>query len=250
MLKWFAPAVLLCLTVPLVSQQRFVLPDVGTRNPWPQVADYSYAPFSGIIVAKWIRTQPDGSQRVTLSTRRVARDKSGRVFLEHALFPNGDAEPNALSRHRADSYHDPNTGQLLVCNPNTKKCVSYKEDPSNINRRAYHYSYVELPFSKTLARGITQKDDSLGKGTIEGHACDQTRITTVFPAGYKGIQKPATAVNELCYAPQIGIDLLLRRVDPFSASDITFTVTNLQLGDPDPRLFSPPSNFTIEDHHR
>jgi hypothetical protein len=27
-------------------------------------------------------------------------------------------------------------------------------------------------------------------------------------------------------------------------------MTNLQVGDPDPRLFSPPSNFTIEDHHR
>jgi hypothetical protein len=249
MLKRFAPAVLLCLAAPLVSQQGAVfVPDEGRRTTdWTDVLQVSYAPFSATIVARWIRVQPDGSQSVILSTRRVARDKSGRIFEEHSIFPDGNAEPNPLARTHTDSYADSNTGRFLYCNPDTKKCDSYKRVSTDINRNALHYQYVEAPYSTTLSSGITVRNDKLGKRTLEGQACDETRTTLVFPKGYRGIPKPITVVKELCHDSWLGIDLLLRRIDPFSSSDITFTVTNLQVGDPDPKLFSPPSNFTIKD---
>ena len=55
-----------------------------------------------------------------------------------------------------------------------------------------------------------------------------------------------TIDREFWYAAQLGFNLLSKRSDPRIGSQ-TFTVTNLALADPDPKLFELPEGFTVAD---
>jgi hypothetical protein len=76
-----------------------------------------------------------------------------------------------------------------------------------------------------------------------------TRVTVHYNAGKFGNDRPMTIDREFWYAAQLGFNLLSKRSDPRIGSQ-TFTVTNLALADPDPKLFELPEGFTVVDERR
>ncbi len=234
---------LLAFVLPLAAQQLGVhAPDFGTVRETTTSIDIPAipnAPFSATVVTKWVHIQSDGNQTITFNHRLVARDSSGRVFQERRFFtPTGDVQQTQISEL---DYQDPNRRQLTICKPNALACDQY----DNVTRNTATPANIAQPVSVTYPNGITQQNENLGENTLEGQTCTGTRETTVFPAGFAGSQKPTTVVRELWYSPQLGVNLLTHRIDPRGSSDITFTVTKIQLNEPDPALFTPPNNFTI-----
>ena len=88
--------------------------------------------------------------------------------------------------------------------------------------------------------------ESLGTQTIEGVSADGNRITTTTPVGVEGNDRPIVTVWDSWFSSYMRTPILDRKFDPRSGERIE-RWTNIDLSEPDPSLFQPPANYTIED---
>jgi hypothetical protein len=178
---------------------------------------------------------PDGSKRITSNRRLVARDSSGRVFQERrGIGPNGLTRQTPLQQTQFD---DPNRKERLLCDLR-KTCSVYpfetRFEPPPAN--------ASLPPVQKLANGTIIKNEDLGSGQRDGVDVIGSRQTTTIAAGVAGNEKPMEIVKEFWYSQQLGVNLYTSRMDPRLWSVQTFTVTQLNRSEPDPKLFNPPAD--------
>jgi hypothetical protein len=244
----FLPSVIACaaLSVPAVLAQTQDevrhAPDGGTRTMIesifiPPVAN---APFTATVVTEVTRHLDDGSTITNRNHRIVARDSAGRIFQERRAFtPNGDQQETALVQL---DFSDPTSHTLYVCTPNRQIC----------ELRGYFASAKMVASSAAAPAGASGSktrslsSEDLGHDTIEGLDTIGSRDTTTIAAGAIGNDKSLSVVKEFWYSPQLGLNIVVNRVDPRSGTE-TFRVTAVNLGEPDPKLFDPPAGFRVVD---
>ena len=89
--------------------------------------------------------------------------------------------------------------------------------------------------------------ERLGTDTIEGLAVEGKRVTTTYPAGSQGNDRPFVVTHEvwrMSVEPKLVI--LSKTSDPRSGEK-TERLTNIQIGEPSPTLFQVPSDYQIQD---
>jgi hypothetical protein len=86
------------------------------------------------------------------------------------------------------------------------------------------------------------KKETLGTRTIEGVNCDGERSTSTIEAGAIGNDRPISTVSERWYSPELQLTVQSTKTDP-RTGDENFKLTNIRRGEPDPTLFSVPSNY-------
>jgi hypothetical protein len=241
---WFAFALLgIPVALSLAAQQ---IPDHardgGTRErvqsiDIPPIAN---APFSATVITEWTHIMPDGSKRTTWNHRLVARDSSGRVFQERRYFsPTGQTQVTPISEF---DYVDPNRRQLFVCSP-SHVCRLY----------AYNQHFARpllpaaLPPLTRFPNGTTIQREDLGRKTIEDVDVLGSREITTIPAGVIGNEKTQPVIKEFWYSPRLAVNLITKRFDPRVSSVQNFTVTQIDLDEPDPKLFEVPADARIQD---
>ena len=96
-----------------------------------------------------------------------------------------------------------------------------------------------------LDEGQAQTED-LGSKTMEGVSVTGTRTTHTIPAGQIGNDKPLSIVTEVWTSPELKTVVYSKRSDP-RMGDQTFQLTNIVRAEPDPSLFTVPSDFKIVD---
>lgn len=89
-------------------------------------------------------------------------------------------------------------------------------------------------------------NERLGTQTIEGVLAEGTRMTTTYPIGFFGNDRPLTMVTETWTSPEIGMVVLTRTSDP-RRGESTMKLTNISRAEPDPSLFQPPAGYAIVD---
>jgi hypothetical protein len=193
------------------------------------------APFSASVETEWTRILPDGSTQTTRNHRTVARDNLGRVFQERRAFtPDGDRQVTALTEM---DYQDPVRHELYICRPLLQVCDLYKYDPP---------SAVSIPKTGPLPGGagsVTRED--LGRKRIEDLDLVGSREVTTINAGVVGNQRAEPTIKEFWYSPYLQINVITKRFDPHVSGVQDFEVKNINLSEPDPRLFNPPSEYRI-----
>jgi hypothetical protein len=198
----------------------------------PPVAN---APFTATVVTEWTRHLEDGSTITKKNHRIVARDSAGRVYQERRAFtPNGDQQQTALVQFE---FSDPSSHTQYVCMPN-RVCEVHS-----------YYARTTLVANAAAESGsesLELNGEDLGHNTIEGLDTLGTRETTTIAPGTIGNDKPLAVVKEFWFSPQLGLNLLVTRVDPRSGTE-KFRVTDITQGEPDPKLFDPPSGFKVVD---
>ena len=212
-------------------------PDGGTQERVESIAIPSMpnAPFSAVVTTVWTRILPDGSTQVIKNHRTVARDSSGRVFQERRYFsPNGDKQVTPLS---ALNYQDPNRHELYICRPDVRVCTV---SPFYMPATAKLQQAGPLPNG---AGSVTRED--LGQKTVEGLEVLGSREITTINAGAIGNQKAEPIVKEFWYSPRLGINVITKRFDPRVSAAQDFDVGNVNLAEPDPKLFEPPSDYKV-----
>jgi len=224
--------------LPLAAQEAPThAPDGGTRETLASIdiLPAANAPFSATVVTEWTRILPDGSTQTARNHRTVARDSTGRVFQERRYFaPNGDQQVTPLS---ALNYQDPNRGQMLVCRPQAHACYMYKFQMPPV---------AKLPKPGPLPSGagsVTRED--LGRKTIDELDVVGSREVTTINAGIVGNEKPEPTVKEFWYSPRLGINVITKRFDPHVSGIQNFEVKDINLNEPDPKLFEPPSGYRM-----
>ncbi len=89
--------------------------------------------------------------------------------------------------------------------------------------------------------------ENLGTQTMEGVQVTGVRTTQTIPAGKIGNDRPINIVTEVWTSPELKTIVLSKRNDPRTGEQ-TFKLTNIQRGEPDPSLFTVPSDFKTTDN--
>jgi len=88
--------------------------------------------------------------------------------------------------------------------------------------------------------------EDLGSQTMEGVLVTGTRTTRTIPAGQIGNDKPISIVTEVWTSPELKTVVYSKRTDP-RMGEQTFKLTNIMRAEPDPTLFTVPSDFNVID---
>jgi hypothetical protein len=200
------------------------------------------APFTAIVHAEWVRPMPEGGSFTFVNQRRIARDSTGRIYEERwALVPKGGGVNSVMTTIQLG---DPNAHTLYNCYMLQKphRCVleTFAETAEAVYKPAISTSGM-LPNNM----GFRTHED-LGSRWIDGIETHGTRDTTNYNAGVMGSDKPFASKREFWHAPQIGINLYSELVDPSVGKQI-FTITDVTLTEPDPKLFELPQGFAVVD---
>jgi hypothetical protein len=88
--------------------------------------------------------------------------------------------------------------------------------------------------------------EDLGAKEIEGFTAWGIRSSDTTPAGKIGNEKPIVKVDEIWWCKDLQAVLVSIYDDPLYGRR-TMRLTNIQVGEPDPRLFQIPSDYTVRD---
>jgi len=203
------------------------------------IAPIPNAPFSANVSTQWTRQTSDGATVVVKNHRMVARDSQGHVFEERRRFVPADS--NAPSSLTQMDYVDPARHTRTVCFPANQICDVYNffTPPSEAS-----LPVGPLPDSKRyLSR------ENLGTDAIEGLEAIGTRETISTSPGAVGNDREVVSTKEFWYSPRLGVNLVVKRFDPLQGTQV-FTVSNINLAEPDARTFLIPASFKVADERQ
>jgi hypothetical protein len=90
------------------------------------------------------------------------------------------------------------------------------------------------------------QSESLGERVMDNINVNGSREITTFPQGAFGNQAPEPVIKEFWYSDRLQVNILTKRFDPPISASQTFTLTNINLFEPDPRLFLVPEYQMIQ----
>ena len=235
-----ALALLALMVLPALSQAPLHAPDGNSRERIQSISISAKAgaPFRATVVADLTHQLADGTTSTMKSHRLVARDSSGRIFEERRFFsPEGDKQETQLSNLQ---YTDPTRKELYDCVPARHVCVvtAYVAPASAAPAQS-------LPAGAGTAQTNAKTGttiESLGERSIENVEAVGSREIWNLPAGVIGNSRAEPIVKEFWYSPRLDINLIVKRFDPRAGAQ-NFTVEDLDLTEPDPRLFVPPAGY-------
>lgn len=208
-------------------------PDGGTQERVQSITipPMPNAPFSAVVTTEWTRIMPDGSKQTVWNHRTVTRDSSGRVFQERRfLTPNGDKQVTRLSEL---DYQDPNRHEMTVCQPEVRVCTVYRWNAPKGVAAPMMYGAGSV------------KVENLGRKTIGTLDVVGSREVTTINAGVIGNEKAQPIVKEFWYSPALGINVETRRFDPRASAIQNFEVGNIDVTEPDPKMFELPEGYRM-----
>jgi hypothetical protein len=228
------------------------------------------APYSATITNESIQTLADGNRIVQTSTGTTARDAQGRSRQDTALPAIGNL--SAANAPHLVFLQDPVAQVSYVLNLTDKTAQKLPVPPPNaagsaaaagpVTANAFFIqagggpSMVDAPMpmpppmaiQKTIVASDQDqvRSEDLGSQTMEGIIVNGTRTTRTIPAGQIGNDKPISIVTEVWTSPDLKTVVSSKRTDP-RMGEQTFQLTNIVRAEPDPTLFTVPSDFKIID---
>jgi hypothetical protein len=227
------------------------------------------APYSATLTNESVQTLSDGTHITQSSSGSAARDSQGRSRQDTPLPSLGGLAPE-------DAPHlvliqDPVAGISYTLNLTDKTAWKHAIPPGGpaIATTAVSTATVvvrtaddgELPppppppgaqlmFHKRMAEAAASGDtttENLGTQIIEGVQATGVRTTQTIAAGKIGNDRPISIVTEVWTSSELKTVVLSKRSDP-RMGEQTFKLTNIQRSEPDPSLFTVPTDFKLTDN--
>jgi hypothetical protein len=203
------------------------------------------APFTLLLETEWVRGLPDGGSITTVNKRQIARDTAGRIYMERwFLVPkNGKEKSQMTTIQISDPHNQTLYNCFMLSAKNECVLITYAAPPNAVFK-------FQGPATGPLPDGAGESiHEDLGNQLVSGVEATGTRDTVIYNAGLFGNDRKMSIEREFWYSPKLGFNLLSKRSDPRIGTQ-TFTVTNLILSEPDPKLFDLPEGFKIVDHRQ
>lgn len=194
------------------------------------------APFTATVNTEWNRQTSDGATITVKNHRLVVRDSQGRIFEERRRFVPADS--NSPSLVFQTEFSDPAQHTKYVCFSANKVC---------------NLITFFAPLSEPIVavgpigdgkRYLSRSD--LGKSDVSGIETIGTRETISTNPGAVGNDREVSLTKEFWYSPKLGVNLIVKRTDPLQGAQV-FTVSDIQLAEPDARLFVLPAGYKVVD---
>ncbi len=241
---WIPRALFVCLLLsPTLKSQAIHAPDGGTFERLQSVIILPKpgAPFSATVVTTWTRSLADGTTTTIKNHRLVARDSAGHVFQERRyLTPDGDKQETRLS---ALEFVDPTRHEFLNCDPANHVCIAHPD-----NRPATVPVQLLQPGKLPNGNGNLTRENLGTKNIANLDTVGTREITTINPGGPQGYQVPEPTIKEFWYSPRLEVNVVTQRFEPRGGAQ-SITLENISLAEPDPRLFTPPTNYRVVDNN-
>jgi hypothetical protein len=225
------------------------------------------APYSATITNESVQTLADGNRIVQTSTGTTARDSLGRTRQDAPLPSIGNMSP--ADAPRLVFLQDPVAQASYTLNLKDKTAIKGPAFSSTVSVTASASSVVAdgatiarsvagpvlsvqvPPLPVTIQRGVVAEEgqaqtEDLGSKTMEGVTVTGTRTTRIIPAGQVGNDRALNIVTEVWTSPELKTIVYSKRSDP-RMGDQTFQLTNIVRAEPDPSLFTVPSDFKLLD---
>ena len=226
------------------------------------------APYSASIVNESTQTLSDGNRIVQRATGTTARDSMGRTRQDMALPTIGNL--SAANAPHLVFIQDPvaQTAYTLNLTDKTAHKMPMPPLPTGLGKpmsatvSAQHIQGGGIGGAIAIAGPggpgpgpmifKTQikdepgdiKTEELGTETMQGVSVQGVRTTRTIPAGQIGNDKPIDIVIEVWTSPELHTIVSSKRSDPRTGEQI-FQLTNIVRSDPDPSLFTIPSDFKL-----
>lgn len=97
-------------------------------------------------------------------------------------------------------------------------------------------------FAATVKSRYETKTEDLGTRDFEGVSAEGSRRTTIIPEGAIGNERPIEVVYERWFSKDLGVVVYSKTTDPRSGEQ-TYKLTNIVRSEPDPSLFSVPTEY-------
>jgi hypothetical protein len=220
------------------SEEGMHAPDGGVIEQFNSILlpPVPHAPFSSTVTAEWTKVLEDGSTLTVQNHRLVVRDGAGRIYQERRrLVPKDSQEDPDLQRIEIS---DPLTHKKYFCRTATHVCAL--EDYSGPEAATTQPVGTQEDNFGTLTR------EDLGKTSVNGVEAVGTRETRTLNPGAIGNERVIAIVKEIWFAPQLGINVSVKRMDPRHGTQV-INVTEISQGEPDPKLFQVPAGYTVVD---
>lgn len=225
------------------------------------------APFCATVVTDHSQTFADGNRIHTNDSSTLCRDSEGRVRREAALNLLGAG--SGKSAEKLITIVDPVAGVRYLLDPINK--VAHKmplpppgsvvAGPGGPPEKGEHVMIYRAEggggpqlfnsnvfFKKTVpgANEPAPTTEELGDQTINGIRATGKRMTTTIPAGQMGNDKPIVVTSEQWYSADLKATVMTKHSDPW-AGQLKTEFTNVNTAEPDPSMFSVPSDYRIAD---
>jgi hypothetical protein len=202
----------------------------------------------------------DGNVIQNTHTSKVARDSRGRTWTEETLEKMGPWSSDS-GPHTIVFISDPVAQASYVLHPETKTAEKLPFEKPPIGKAGESgVSTKMLSIGGAVAGGAVvsttistkggpqepgdQQIENLGTQQINGVAAQGKRVTRTIPANTWGNQLPIVTVTETWYSPDLQTVVQSKRDDPLIGEN-TFSLNNIQKGEPPADLFQVPSDYTI-----
>ncbi len=222
------------------------------------------SPYQAQTTSETTQHLADGNVIQNTQTSKVARDSQGRTWTEETFEKMGPWSSES-GRRTIVFISDPVAQVSYVLHPETKTAekmpflkppngkpgdsgasvsvVSGAGQPEQVTGGAPVVSAMVSTKGGAHEPG-DQQVESLGTQQISGVAAQGKRTTVTIPANTFGNQLPIVTVTETWYSPDLQMVVQSKRDDP-RFGESTFSVENIEKGEPPADLFQIPSDYTI-----
>jgi hypothetical protein len=225
------------------------------------------APYSATITNESIQTLVDGTHIVQNSTGTTARDSQGRTRQDTPLPAIGNM--SVVNAPHLVFIIDPvaQTSYTLNLTDKTAQKISMpgggaaavsgsavSGGPSTTKMFFIQSAGAATPGNPPIVmhdRLLGDEEsqvstEDLGSQTMEGLVVNGVRTTRTIAEGQIGNDKPISIVTEVWTSPDLKTIVYSKRTDP-RMGEQTFKLTNVVRAEPDPSLFTVPTDFKIMD---
>jgi hypothetical protein len=213
------------------------------------------APYSAQAVTQFNQTLADGNQIQRTTTASVARDSEGRTRTERSLPAIGPLAGSG-STPKAVFINDPVAGVGYMLDVKDKTA---RQIPAMKNRHhaasdqgaasaSAGQSQVKTESPRTLMRQQAManvKTEDLGTQVIDGLSVQGKRTTRTIPAARAGSVRDIEVVTETWYSADLQMVEMSKTSDP-RLGDTVYKLTNISRAEPDPALFTVPSDYQVQ----
>lgn len=227
------------------------------------------APFCTNISTEHTQQFADGNRIHTTDTSVMCRDSEGRIRRESDLNFLG-AVPQGAKERKLVTIIDPVAGFRYVLDTQEKTArkmpmmlrkylgAPIKDggpETASAGAQTFQYKVEGSAGAGTVNTFYIARDgkapdgpapttENLGDQTINGIHATGTRITTTIPAGKMGNEMPIEVTSERWYSPELKATVMTKHSDPW-AGELKTQFTNVNTSEPDPSLFTIPSDYRV-----
>ncbi len=225
-------------------------------------------PFCGTITSEHTQLFADGNRIHTTESSLLCRDSQGRIRREAEINLLGAAtqkdlpkivtiiDPVAGVRYMLDSRMkiarkmpiEPFALSPEAGKPSGQMAVVVKDETVNTTGGPGNVMFYS---TTTMAKHAGPADnppnvENLGDQTIGGIHATGSRVTTTIPAGSMGNELQILVQSETWSSPELKATVMTKHTDPW-AGELKTQLTNVSNSEPDPSLFTIPSDYKIVD---